>query len=52
MFVFSIKKAIWGGSSLLTTHLRIMHDLTELKKNKTWDWDYFWNLSESDFPVK
>jgi hypothetical protein len=44
--------AVWGGSSLLKTQLRIMKDLHELKQNKTWDWGYFWNLSESDWPVK
>ncbi len=45
-------KPIWGGSSLITCHLRLMQDLEDMKSNGTWNWDYFINLSESDFPVK
>ena len=41
---------IWGGASLLSMHLQCMREL--LEDNQDWDWDYFINLSESDFPVK
>ena len=40
---------IWAGASLLTMHL---HCMRELFKQTHWDWDYFLNLSESDYPVK
>ena len=45
-------RSIWGGSSLLKVHFGMMKDLLELKSNNIWDWDYFINLSESDFPIK
>ena len=41
--------SIWGGASLLTV---LLHAMTELVSDKTWEWDYIINLSESDFPVK
>lgn len=41
--------SIWGGASLLTVLLNAM---VELAPDKSWDWDFVINLSESDFPVK
>ena len=43
---------IWGGSSLLTMHLKAMTELVKLKSSKIWDWDYIINLSEADYPIK
>lgn len=43
---------IWGGASLLQTHLRAMQELSDLKRNAQWDWQFVINLSESDFPIK
>ncbi|GAB1609398.1 xylosyltransferase 2-like [Argonauta hians] len=40
---------IWGGASLLQAHLNIM---TELLAKSQWQWDYYVNLSESDYPIK
>lgn len=40
---------IWGGASLLTMLLDAMRELLEIG---VWEWDYFLNLSESDYPVK
>jgi len=40
---------IWGGASLLTMLLDAMHELLAMDE---WQWDYFLNLSESDYPVK
>jgi len=40
---------IWGGASLLTMLLDAMHELLVMGD---WHWDYFLNLSESDYPVK
>ncbi|XP_070581235.1 xylosyltransferase 1-like [Ptychodera flava] len=40
---------IWGGASLLQMLLKCMSDLLEMKD---WHWDFFINLSESDFPIK
>lgn len=40
---------IWGGASLLTMLLDAMHELLAMGE---WHWDYFLNLSESDYPVK
>ena len=39
---------IWGGSSLLQMLLKAMEDMVrdDLK------WDFFINLSESDYPIK
>jgi protein xylosyltransferase len=45
-------RSFWGGSSLLKVHFGLMRDLLELKSNNVWNWDYFINLSESDFPIK
>lgn len=40
---------IWGGASLLTMHLSCMRELFSFTH---WAWDYFLNLSESDYPIK
>jgi len=40
---------IWGGASLLAMLLDAMHELLAISD---WKWDYFLNLSESDYPVK
>lgn len=40
---------IWGGASLLVMHLRCISDLLKMTD---WKWDYFINLSESDYPIK
>lgn len=40
---------IWGGASLLTMLLDAMSELLVMDD---WQWDYFLNLSESDYPVK
>ena len=40
---------IWGGSSLLQMLLKSIEDL--LRKQE-WKWDFFINLSESDYPIK
>lgn len=45
-------KPVWSGAKILQVHLKALKDLIELKKSKTWDWDYFINLSESDFPIR
>ncbi|XP_067673821.1 xylosyltransferase oxt-like [Haliotis asinina] len=39
---------IWGGASLLQAHLHFMKELLEMP----WAWDYYINLSESDYPIK
>ncbi|KAK3090588.1 hypothetical protein FSP39_012916, partial [Pinctada imbricata] len=39
---------IWGGISLLQAHLEFMKEVL----NKDWKWDYYINLSESDYPIK
>lgn len=40
---------IWGGASLLKMLLKCMEDLMA---KKDWKWDFFINLSESDYPIK
>ncbi len=40
---------IWGGASLLSMLLRCMKDVLDKKE---WKWDFFINLSESDYPVQ
>uniref|UniRef100_UPI00358DF71E xylosyltransferase 2-like isoform X2 n=1 Tax=Myxine glutinosa TaxID=7769 RepID=UPI00358DF71E len=40
---------IWGGASLLAMYLRAMKDLLNMAD---WTWDFFLNLSASDFPVR
>ncbi|XP_033102591.1 xylosyltransferase 1-like [Anneissia japonica] len=40
---------IWGGASLLQVLLKCMDDLLNMPE---WKWDFFINLSESDFPIK
>lgn len=41
---------IWGGASLLQMLLRALHDLEYILTS--WEWDYFINLSESDYPLR
>lgn len=43
---------IWGGSTLLKMHLRVMEEIIQFKKIGLWDWDFILNLSESEFPIK
>ncbi|XP_077865258.1 xylosyltransferase 1-like [Saccoglossus kowalevskii] len=40
---------IWGGASLLQMLLKCMQDLLNMTD---WYWDFFINISESDFPIK
>nr|XP_061829832.1 xylosyltransferase 2-like [Nerophis lumbriciformis] len=40
---------IWGGASLLKAYLRSMQDLLSMLN---WKWDYFINLSGTDFPTR
>ncbi|XP_069125008.1 xylosyltransferase 1-like [Argopecten irradians] len=40
---------IWGGASLLQAHLQFLQELLSMKE---WNWDYYINLSESDYPIK
>ncbi|XP_031573565.1 xylosyltransferase 1-like [Actinia tenebrosa] len=40
---------IWGGATLLQMLLRCMEDLI---KKKNWKWDFFINISGSDYPIK
>lgn len=40
---------IWGGASLLKAYLRSMHDLLSMLD---WKWDFFINLSATDFPTR
>ena len=40
---------IWGGSSLLKMLLQMMKDALDFKD---WKWDFFINLSASDYPVQ
>jgi protein xylosyltransferase len=40
---------IWGGASLLQAHLAFLKELLE---KQDWNWDYYINLSESDYPIK
>ncbi|KTF98420.1 hypothetical protein cypCar_00015504 [Cyprinus carpio] len=40
---------IWGGASLLKAYLRSMHDLLSMLD---WNWDFFINLSATDFPTR
>lgn len=40
---------IWGGASLLKAYLRSMQDLLAMQE---WKWDYFINLSATDFPTR
>ncbi|XP_072098104.1 xylosyltransferase 2 isoform X1 [Mobula birostris] len=40
---------IWGGASLLKMYLRCMKDLLEMSD---WQWDYFINLSATDYPTR
>ena len=41
---------IWGGASLLQMLLRALEDLEFVLTD--WNWDFFINLSESDYPIK
>ncbi|KAG9264541.1 xylosyltransferase 2 [Astyanax mexicanus] len=40
---------IWGGASLLKAYLRSMQDLLSMLE---WKWDFFINLSATDFPTR
>lgn len=40
---------IWGGASLLKAYLRSMQDLLSMLD---WKWDFFINLSGTDFPTR
>ncbi|WAQ96621.1 XYLT-like protein [Mya arenaria] len=40
---------IWGGASLLQAHLTFIRELLDMGD---WAWDYYINLSESDYPIK
>ena len=40
---------IWGGASLLEMLLSCMREALDVSG---WTWDYFVNLSESDYPIK
>lgn len=40
---------IWGGASLLKAYLQTMQDLLSMLD---WKWDYFINLSATDFPTR
>ncbi|KAK2829305.1 hypothetical protein Q7C36_017295 [Tachysurus vachellii] len=40
---------IWGGASLLKAYLRSMQDLMSMRD---WKWDFFINLSATDFPTR
>ncbi|XP_069050561.1 xylosyltransferase 2 [Lepisosteus oculatus] len=40
---------IWGGASLLKTYLCSMQDLLSMTD---WNWDFFINLSATDFPTR
>ncbi|KAK7939705.1 hypothetical protein WMY93_003031 [Mugilogobius chulae] len=40
---------IWGGASLLKAYLRSMQDLLAMLD---WKWDFFINLSATDFPTR
>ncbi|XP_034045918.1 xylosyltransferase 2 [Thalassophryne amazonica] len=40
---------IWGGASLLKAYLRTMQDLLAMLD---WKWDFFINLSATDFPTR
>ncbi len=41
---------IWGGANLATMLLSCMEYM--LKEKPHWQWDFFLNLSESDFPIR
>ena len=40
---------IWGGASLLQM---LLHTMQEVLDMKDWHWDFYLNLSESDYPLK
>lgn len=40
---------IWGGASLLQMLLQTMSEALDMPD---WHWDFYLNLSESDYPVK
>lgn len=41
---------IWGGASLLQMLLKALEELEYVLTD--WSWDFFINLSESDYPLK
>jgi len=40
---------IWGGASLLQMLLKAIGDMNQKLE---WEWDFFINLSESDYPTQ
>lgn len=40
---------IWGGATLLQMLLKCMEDLIN---KSAWKWDFFINISGSDYPIK
>ena len=40
---------IWGGASLLKAHFEFLKSLLAMTD---WKWDFYINLSESDYPIK
>jgi protein xylosyltransferase len=45
-------EASWATSSMLNLFITGLEDLTRLKRENKWNWDFVINLSESDFPLK
>ncbi len=45
-------EASWASSILLNVFTNGIEDLTRLKRENKWNWDFVVNLSESDFPLK
>ena len=41
---------IWGGASLLQMLLRSIEEIETVLQE--WDWDFFINMIESDYPLK
>jgi len=51
-FITNRKATIWGGATLLEALLEGMEHLISYSDDWNWSWNYFINLSESDFPLK
>ncbi|EDV27962.1 uncharacterized protein TRIADDRAFT_21022, partial [Trichoplax adhaerens] len=43
---------MWGSSSFLDVLLRCMKDVLLLERFSEWKWDFYVNLSGSDYPIK
>ena len=43
------RATIWGGASLLQMLLQTMREALDMTD---WHWDFYLNLSESDYPLK